>query len=660
MDQSFDAFLSYSHEDRAVVERISRRLRTYRPPRRSGLRRRLTVFRDVERLTAAPSLGGILSERVSAARHFVLFASPDAAASEYVDQEVKAFLTLGDPACLLIVLLRGELDDALPPALGDRQEEPLYIDLRGAGRRTFRLETLRLIAALYGVDYSELRREDEARRLRRQVAGGVAAVTATLLAASAYLVVVTPAEAWNLVPQPVTRTWSNALAPVTEIAASRANPQTLVWFARNARHARDLDSAASSWVLTIFDAFGETRDFAERAVEAAAGAPGNPLAELRLDVPDWRGDEALELETALYSIDDDGTPRFVTASVLRPQGDAVERLPLSETVPDLWLSSLDYEPARSLRRFGFSGRDLSGLWIDHTRGGAEKKVFYVGDMSDVAREVLDAVSAPEYLIFSNEPGLEARLEARQENEAADEIWHADIAGSEAWVVAAEPQRRSISFGRDEVEAARSGPVEGDRLERQMLQALVAMGEDMPEGDFYSISVRLRPGAAVAAVTAFWDSHEVVQQPTPVSLLRLGDGAWRPLALPGDIARAVATDVHVLPGRPKALILETDRAGLFRSLDGGTNWQSINHGVPALTKAEDLRLLIAPGPVVYVLAVVGREPGEAANPLYRLERRGVLARWRIGLAALLLGEKVGTGMNGESLSDKGRVSQRRAG
>ncbi|NIR31009.1 MAG: TIR domain-containing protein [Gammaproteobacteria bacterium] len=640
MNESFDAFLSYSHEDRFIVEQISRRLRTYRPPRRSGLRRRLTVFRDVERLTAAPSLGRHLSDQVRAARHLVLFASPDAAASEYVNHEVQSFLAHGDAQRLLIVLLRGEMAEALPPALAGLEEEPLYIDLRDADRRTFRLETLRLIAALYAVDYSTLRREDEARRFRQRMAGAAAGVASVLLSTSAYLVIVTPAEAWQLVRQPVTRTWSNALAPVTEVAISRSDPETVVWFARNARHARDLDSASSSWTLTIFEAFRETKDFVERAAEAAAAMPGTALAELRLNVPDWQGDEVLDLETTLFAVVDEGTPRFVTESVLRPAEGAAVQVPLSETSPRLWLSVLDYEPAQSLRQLGFSGRDLTGFWIDHTRGGAEQEVHYVGDMSDVAMEVLDAVSAPEYLIFSNDPGLETQLDARQVNEAAEDIWRAEFVDSEAWSVPTEPECESVRFDRDEVEAGRSGRFEGSALKRSLLLALVPLGEDMPEGDFYSIAICQRPGASVAVVKAFWDSHEVVQQPAPLSLVRIGDEAWRPVKLPSNIDRAVATDVRVLPGSSPELTLETDRAGLFRSVDGGTTWQAINHGEAALTQAEDLRLVVTPGPVIHVLGILSRQPGAATNPLYRLERRGVLARWRIGLATLLLGGEVG--------------------
>jgi hypothetical protein len=89
----YDAFLSYSHAELALAERISRRIRTYRPPRAVGIKRRkLEVFRDRERLTASPDLSQLLADAVGSSRHLVLLASPSSAQSPYVNQEVTTFL----------------------------------------------------------------------------------------------------------------------------------------------------------------------------------------------------------------------------------------------------------------------------------------------------------------------------------------------------------------------------------------------------------------------------------------------------------------------------------------------------------------------------------------------------------------------------------------
>ena len=246
----YDAFISYSHEHAAIAERLSRRIRSYRPPRATGLsRRRLLVFRDRERLTTSADLATALDRTVGASDHLVLLASPAAAQSRYVDQEVTAFLERQSESNISIVVCAGETPGNLPPALRTRMREPLYIDLRGSSRRAFRLESLRLIAALLGVDYARLRREDEARRFRR----GVLAASATLLlgftAASAYLVSTTPSEAWALVVQPATTAGPDPLMPVERIAA-RGRDGAVVWLADNARYRRDLAAVRERWSPT--------------------------------------------------------------------------------------------------------------------------------------------------------------------------------------------------------------------------------------------------------------------------------------------------------------------------------------------------------------------------------------------------------------------------
>jgi len=130
----YDAFISYSHADARLAERLSRRIRTYRSPRALKLsRRRLQVFRDVERLTTGAELAGLLDERIDATRHLILLCSPDAARSQYVDQEVAAFLECKGHDALHVVMARGDAQQSFPASLKAAVTEPLYIDLRPAG-----------------------------------------------------------------------------------------------------------------------------------------------------------------------------------------------------------------------------------------------------------------------------------------------------------------------------------------------------------------------------------------------------------------------------------------------------------------------------------------------------------------------------------------------
>src|SRR5690606_32399050 len=118
-----------------------------------------------------------------------LLASPEAAASKWVDREVAYFVGRNGPDRLLIALTAGELswDEAigdfrpdaalpLPPFLHGRfREEPLWVDLRPfrrdpaaatKGNQAFLHAALDLAATIRGVEKADLY-SDEVRRQRR-------------------------------------------------------------------------------------------------------------------------------------------------------------------------------------------------------------------------------------------------------------------------------------------------------------------------------------------------------------------------------------------------------------------------------------------------------------------------------------------------------------
>ena len=198
----YRAFLSYSHRDAAIAQRLHRRLETYRVP--AGLRgvqadgqeipARLTpVFRDREELASAVRLSDSIEAALDDSAALIVVCSPHAVASHWVGQEilrfrqrhperpVLAFVASGDPgldpriaperAALPLALL---LADPLQPEgeLG----EPLAADARNEGDG-FAAAFLKLVAGLLGVRYDALRQR-EARRRQRQWA---LAVTASLL-----------------------------------------------------------------------------------------------------------------------------------------------------------------------------------------------------------------------------------------------------------------------------------------------------------------------------------------------------------------------------------------------------------------------------------------------------------------------------------------------
>ncbi len=642
MTQRYDAFLSYSHHDSRLAERISRRLRTYKPPRRSGLSRRLQVFRDVERLTAASSLSDLLDERISASQHLVLLASPESAESDYVNREVEAFLSRNDASSFRIVLVRGEIKDSLPSTLRNAGIEPLFIDLRGAGRQRFANETLRLIASIFCVDYSELRRQDETRRQRRRTSALAGSIGAALLLVASYLATTIPAEAWRQVSQPVAKSGTDALMPVEQVAIRRSNPNTVVWFARNARHASMLDRVGTYWTLDGFDALSRTNRFRETARENRSGLMGKPLLVLSLSAEDDRGNRLLDLNSRMIALSDTGGPLYAVRSELRLPGGRREILGLTEVEPGDWLSRLEPEPAGSLRRLGFAGRDLQGEWIDHTNEGEVVPALFLGNRRDDAKEVLDATASAEFLLFSNLSTLNTELQEQQQTERADDLWTWQFVSNEDWLVPSSPALLTRSIGREKIDGAgspvktglgatsRSSP-DGTGPDAACLRSLGAV---LPAAELYLVRTVKRPGVAAATVEPIWDHHEVVQQPAPIHLVQVEDQPWRQAVLPAGLPRIQIVDVHRSTDVPSLLFLVTDRAGVFRSRNFGVTWEEANFAEAALRQATNIKFVLAPGPSAYALAILHNKPGEDSNPLFRLEKRNWITRCRLGLARIL--------------------------
>src|SRR6185369_5357986 len=134
--------------------------------------RALHIFRDKTTLAVTPSLWGAIQAALDESTFFILLASPEAAASVWVQQEVEYWLRSNPPNRLLIVLTGGEMQwdrtsggfeasstTALPALLLRKfGEEPLYLDLRWAHDDThltlnhprFREAVAELAATLHG------------------------------------------------------------------------------------------------------------------------------------------------------------------------------------------------------------------------------------------------------------------------------------------------------------------------------------------------------------------------------------------------------------------------------------------------------------------------------------------------------------------------------
>jgi tetratricopeptide (TPR) repeat protein len=139
----YDGFISYSHaKDKALASALQSAMQRLGKP--WYRRRALRMFRDDTSLSASPELWGSIEQALGQSRFLILIASPEAAASPWVDKEVAHWLEHNGLSTLLIALTDGELvwNDAaadfhwsettpLPPSLRGRfASEPFWIDLR--------------------------------------------------------------------------------------------------------------------------------------------------------------------------------------------------------------------------------------------------------------------------------------------------------------------------------------------------------------------------------------------------------------------------------------------------------------------------------------------------------------------------------------------------
>ncbi len=181
----YDAFVSYSH---ALDKPIAAALQSVvqRLGKAWHQRRALRLFRDDTSLSATPHLWPSIEIALGQSRFLVLLASPEAAASPWVDRELAWWLDHKGSETVLIALTAGELrwderagdfarseTHPLPPALAHRFEaEPLWIDLRDYRERAaprdvaFADRAAAIAAAIRGMPKEDLLSQ-EVRQQRR-------------------------------------------------------------------------------------------------------------------------------------------------------------------------------------------------------------------------------------------------------------------------------------------------------------------------------------------------------------------------------------------------------------------------------------------------------------------------------------------------------------
>ncbi|MEJ2535020.1 MAG: toll/interleukin-1 receptor domain-containing protein [Gammaproteobacteria bacterium] len=190
----YRAYIAYSHQDEKWAAWLQHAIERYRLPARmrssaSGAAHPAhlrPVFRDREELSSSSDLSETLLRALRNSEHLIVVCSPAAAASRWVNEEVRRYRDLGRADRILCMVVDGDPakpESCYPPALFEglkKPLEPLAADPRpwADGKR---LALLKLVAGMLGVGLDELRRRDLQRQRRRRLAIGLAVVLAAAL-----------------------------------------------------------------------------------------------------------------------------------------------------------------------------------------------------------------------------------------------------------------------------------------------------------------------------------------------------------------------------------------------------------------------------------------------------------------------------------------------
>lgn len=192
----YDAFISYRHipRDIAIAEQLHKLLEHYRVPRHvqkmTGKKKIQRVFRDRDELPLADNLNDNILTALDQSEYLLVICSPESKESLWVQREVKYFLEHHDRSHVLAVLTAGEPEDAFPELIlwedkevisadGSltivREEvEPLAADVRADSTKDslkiLKKEKLRVLAALLGCEYNDLKQRQKEAQMRRALA----------------------------------------------------------------------------------------------------------------------------------------------------------------------------------------------------------------------------------------------------------------------------------------------------------------------------------------------------------------------------------------------------------------------------------------------------------------------------------------------------------
>ena len=206
----YDAFISYRHSelDKFVATTLHKKLEAFKLPKGvkspTGKKKIERVFRDQDELPLASNLSDPITLALENSDFLLVICTPRLPESEWCQKEIETFIKLHGRERVLAVLAEGEPEESFPEALTKeayevtnpdgttetkyRIFEPLAADVRGKNNKAIKKAmndaVLRLCAAMFGLNYDEVKQRHKERAMKRTISI-VSAVAAALMLFSA-------------------------------------------------------------------------------------------------------------------------------------------------------------------------------------------------------------------------------------------------------------------------------------------------------------------------------------------------------------------------------------------------------------------------------------------------------------------------------------------
>ncbi len=182
-----DVFISYSRIDSAFVAVLEKALRRYKPPKDLlAPQGRLNVFRDTEDFTGT-EYSAAVALHLHASHKMIVICSPNARASQWVNDEIRRFVQTHPAADIIPVIIAGipnneakagnDAELAFPQALVEQLSMPLASDYRGfdpksdrdAAGKKFKEGWYKLLADIYGCSRAEVEQRERNRVVQDRI-----------------------------------------------------------------------------------------------------------------------------------------------------------------------------------------------------------------------------------------------------------------------------------------------------------------------------------------------------------------------------------------------------------------------------------------------------------------------------------------------------------